>query len=99
MAYPKPKKTEGNLLLQLRMVEHRRLREIEEVSILNQSPKRVSLRGLVKPAISADALVPESERLRVCRLMATSVPYILEHPVIAYGSGHRGISYVTDPGS
>ena len=42
---PKAKKTETNLLLQLRTMEHRRLRYIEEVSILNQSSKRVSLRG------------------------------------------------------
>lgn len=46
--YPKPKKTEINLLLQLCMMEHRRLRKIEEVSILNQSRKRVSLRGRSK---------------------------------------------------
>lgn len=31
--------------------------------------------------------------------MAPGVPYIPEKPVIAYGSGYRGISYVTDPGS
>lgn len=31
------------------MMELRRLREIEELSILNQSPKRVSLRGRKKP--------------------------------------------------
>lgn len=55
--------------------------------------------GEVKPAISADALVPESERLRMYRLVVTNVPYILEHSVIAYGSGHSGISYVTNPGS
>lgn len=56
--FPEPNETERNLLLQLRTMEHRRLREIVEVSILNQSPKRVSLKGEVKPAISADALVP-----------------------------------------
>lgn len=42
------RKTDRNLLLQLRMMEHRRLRVIEDVSILNQSPKRVSLRGRSK---------------------------------------------------
>lgn len=95
----KPKKKKANLLLQFRMIEDRRLRVIEEVSILNQSPKRVSLRAKVKPAISADALVPESERLRVCPLLGTCVPFILIKPGIAYGSGHGGISYVIDSGS
>lgn len=33
------------------------------------------------------------------RVVVTNVPYILEQAVIAYGSGHIGISYVTNPGS
>lgn len=48
LKYPKSKETEINLLLQVLMVELRRLRERKEVSILNQSPKRVSLRGRSK---------------------------------------------------